>query len=545
MLSLTVYDLLEKNLGDRAGHPAVVEESRSTTYGKLAARADALAGWLKQAGVRRGDRIGIHLHKSAEELVATFAAARLGAVFVNVYYQWTVGQLDYVLRDCEVRVLFVDSRRAKELAETELPATLDWIVVKGPAPDHPRMISWADLPNDLRAQRTTCIDADLAAILYTSGSSGQPKGVMLSHLNVIQGARSVATYLRNTRDDRVLGLLPMSFDYGMNQVTTMCLVGGTVVLQKVPMPAEIVRTLVGERVTGMAGIPPTWIELVHYLRSQPTQLPHLRYITNSGGAIPKNILEVMPEVFPGTDIYLMYGLTEAFRSTYLPPQEFRRKMGSMGVAIPNVEIFVVDPEKGLCGPGQQGELIHRGSLISKGYWGKPKATAEKIRVCPHLRHLLGDEKVLYSGDIVRVDEEGYLWFVSRADAMIKSSGVRISPTEVEDVVYQSRMVRHCVAFGMPSELLGQTVHVIVSPLDDTPLERDELMRYCRRHMPPYMVPHAIHLWPGEMPRTGSGKFDRQAVIAAVQNGPESQTGILDFAQDPISIHNVPVPTVPE
>jgi acyl-CoA synthetase (AMP-forming)/AMP-acid ligase II len=413
-----------------------------------------------------------------------------------------------------VRVLLVDSRRAKELAETDLPDTLDWIVVKGPAPAHPRMISWSDLPTDLDAPRTKCIDTDLAAILYTSGSSGQPKGVMLTHLNIIQGARSVATYLKLTRDDRVLGLLPMSFDYGMNQVTTMCLVGGTVVLQKVPMPAEIVRTLVDERVTGMAGIPPTWIEVVRYLQSQPTELPHLRYVTNSGGSIPKNILEAMPKVFPSTEIYLMYGLTEAFRSAYLPPEKFHEKMGSMGKAIPNVELFVVDPEKGLCGPGQQGELLHRGSLISRGYWGKREATAEKIKVCPHLRHLIGDEKVLYSGDIVRMDEEGYLWFVSRADAMIKSSGVRVSPTEVEDILYQSKMVRHCVAFGAPSELHGQVVHVIVSPLENSPLDPNELMRYCRKHMPPYMVPHAIYLWPGEMPRTGSGKLDRQATIAA-------------------------------
>ncbi|NUQ61485.1 MAG: AMP-binding protein [Pirellulales bacterium] len=516
MLTSTIYDLLEKNLGDRAEHPAVVEQGQNTTYAELARRADALAGWLQHVGVRRGDRVGIHLHKSAEELVATFAAARLGAVFVNIYYQWTVGQVDYVLRDCDVKILLVDSRRAKELAEAELPDTLDWIVVKGPAPEHPRMVSWSDLPADLEAPRTKCIDTDLTAILYTSGSSGQPKGVMLTHLNIIQGARSVATYLKNTRDDRVLGLLPMSFDYGMNQVTTMCLVGGTVVLQKVPMPAEIVRTLASERVTGMAGIPPTWIEVVRYLQSQPTELPHLRYVTNSGGSIPKNILEAMPKVFPGADIYLMYGLTEAFRSAYLPPEKFHAKMGSMGMAIPNVELFVVDAERGLCGPGQQGELVHRGSLISKGYWGKPEATAEKIKVCPHLRHLIGDEKVLYSGDIVRMDEEGYLWFVSRADAMIKSSGVRVSPTEVEDIVYQSKMVRHCVAFGAASELHGQVVHVIVSPLEGRLLDPNELMHYCRKFMPPYMVPHAIYLWPGEMPRTGSGKLDRQATIAAVK-----------------------------
>ena len=207
----------------------------------------------------------------------------------------------------------------------------------------------------------------------------------------------------------------------------------------------------------------------------------------------------------------MYGLTEAFRSTYLPPELFHEKIGSMGKAIPNVETYVIDPEIGVCGPGQQGELVHRGSLISMGYWGKPEATAEKIRSCPELRDLIGEEKVLYSGDIVRIDADGYYWFVGRRDAMIKSSGFRISPTEVEEIVFRSELVGDVIAFGVEDELVGHAVEIAVTPKGSTPLDEETLLRYCRQNMPRYMVPRRVHRWNGEFPKTGSGKVDRPLV----------------------------------
>jgi len=298
--------------------------------------------------------------------------------------------------------------------------------------------------------------------MYTSGSTGPPKGVLLTHHTVVQSARAAATHLQNEISDRIIGALPLSFDYGLSQLSTLCLVGGTLVLQKVAMAAEIVRTLVHERITGFAAVPPAWIQVVEYLRDQPTSLPDLRYITNSGGKIPGNILQEMPRVFSGTRIYLMYGLTEAFRSTYLEPEKFELKMGSIGRAIPNAEIFVVATDRGICGPGEEGELIHRGALVSSGYWGQSEATAEKIRPCPELEKLIGDEPVLYSGDIVQVDADGDLWFVGRKDGLIKSSGFRISPTEVEEIVARSGKVAHVVAFGTPDDILGQVVEAASS-----------------------------------------------------------------------------------
>ncbi|MEX2215019.1 MAG: AMP-binding protein [Phycisphaeraceae bacterium] len=510
MFECVLSDLLKGNLRDRAEHVAIVDGSVQVTYRDLAARVEQAAAWLTAKGIQRGDRVGVHLNKSVEEVVAMFAAWRIGAVMVQINHQWTAAQLDYVLRDCDVKALFIDARPAVALATAEIPSTLQHVCVKGKTPEHAMFVAWASLPQATTLPPTPGIDTDLAALLYTSGSTGKPKGVMLTHLNIIAGARSVARYLEATRDDRLLSLLPFSFDYGLNQLMQMCLVGGTVVLQKVMMPAEIAKALARYEITGFAAVPPVWIPLTQYLTDQPGSFPSLRYITNSGGKIPPSTLELMPRAYPGVKIFLMYGLTEAFRSTYLPPELFESKMGSMGRAIPNAETYIIK-EDGVAGPGEQGELVHRGCLISLGYWGKPEATAEKIRVCPQLRHLIGEEKVCYSGDLVRIDEDGYYWFVSRADFMIKCSGFRISPTEVEDVVSKSGMVTHVVAFGAPDDLNGQVVEVAVTSNGHS-FDEQSLMAHCKQNMPHYMVPRKIHLWFNDMPRTGSGKLDRPAIV---------------------------------
>ena len=271
-----------------------------------------------------------------------------------------------------------------------------------------------------------------------------------------------------------------------------------------------------EAVTGIAGVPPLWNQIVRLLDESPVALPALRRITNTGGKIPPNILELLPKVFPGVDVYLMYGLTEAFRSTYLPPEKFARKMGSIGRQIPNAQVFAVKAGIGIAGPGEQGELVHAGPLVSMGYWEKPEVTAQKIRPCPELAHLIGDAPVVWSGDLVRVDDEGDLWFVSRMDEMIKTLGFRLSPTEVEDAISQSGLVADVVAYGVEHADLGQAVHAVVSYLP----QGDEagLAAHCARAMPHYMRPYRFHSWQGAMPRTASGKLDRPSIIAAAKAG---------------------------
>jgi acyl-CoA ligase (AMP-forming) (exosortase A-associated) len=509
----SVHDLLTRNLDGGEGRVAIVEPASSITYGELDRRAAALAAWLEARGVGRGDRVVIHLQKSIEEVVATFASARLGAIFVNVHPARTLEQLLYAVADSGARVVCVDARRASEMARRGLPDAIEHVLVRGNrAPQSPRFAAWNSLPEGGVAPIARVDDDEPAAILYTSGSTGKPKGVVLSHGNVLEGARSVASYLGNHRDDKLLSVLPFSFDYGLNQLTTMCLVGGSLVLG-VAMASEIAKAVVTHRCTGLAAVPPLWIPIVRHLEATGARMPSLRYVTNSGGAIPSGVLRSMPEVLGRAEIFLMYGLTEAFRSTYLPPALFFDKMGSIGKAIPGAEVFVIN-ERGVAGPGEEGELVHRGPLVSLGYWGKPEATADKIKPCRALRELIGDEKVCFSGDRVRVDEDGFLWFVSRADAMIKCSGHRISPTEVEDVVYESKIVGDCVAFGVKDEELGEVVHVAVAGLEGAAerIGEAQIIDFCRRNLPSFMVPARVHVFARPLPRNANGKLDRPAIV---------------------------------
>jgi acyl-CoA synthetase (AMP-forming)/AMP-acid ligase II len=415
-------------------------------------------------------------------------------------------------------VLFTDARRAKVIAELPVVNELKHVIVNGDAPAAKNMVAWKSFEAKTCPIAVPAIDQDLAGLLYTSGSTGKPKGVMFSHHNIVLGARIVAKYLSNTAEDRVLSLLPLSFDYGLNQIMTMFLVGGSVALQAVSLPAEIVKTVATNEVTGLALVAPSWVQVIRYLEEAPTKFPKLRYVTNSGGKIPLGALEKMPSLLSGVEIFLMYGLTEAFRSTFLPPHLFQSKMGSIGRAIPNTEIFVVDAERGICGPGQQGELVHRGGLISGGYWNNPTATEEKIKVNKHLRPLIGEEKVVHSGDIVRVDEDGYLWFVSRMDTMIKCSGYRLSPTEVEEIVSTHEQVMETVAFGVDDDELGQVVHLALGVDANSDFKLEEFQRFCVKKMPNYMVPKKVYTFSGSMPRTSSGKIDRPTVIKQCLEG---------------------------
>lgn len=512
---MTLYDLLAANLTRNPSQVAIVDGDTTCDYRTLGQRVDRLAAQLRTFGLRPGDRVVVHLRKSVAEVVAMFAVARAGGVVVNVNVQWTFEQLCHVVDDCTPRILIVEPATAALLEPARLPVGVICSDADGVSSIGAPV---AAAPADARpAKAVGRANADLALILYTSGSTGKPKGVMLSNRNILTGAASVAQYLRLDAGDRLLSILPYSFDYGLNQLTTMLLLGGTVVHQPVAMAAEIVRTMQRHAVTGVAAVPPLWSQLVRLLTERPAPFPALRRITNSGGKIPGNILEKMPSCFPGADIYLMYGLTEAFRSTYLPPASFHAKMGAIGKAIPNAGVHVVRHGQGIAGPGEQGELVHHGPLVCMGYWNQPAETRAKIRPCPELAHLIGDEPVVYSGDTVRIDADGDLWFVGRTDAMIKTSGFRVSPDEIEDLICRSEMVGDAVAFGSDDDELGQVVQVAVTPLAG--FDEALLIAQCRRRMPSYMLPRRIHVWRHPMPRTASGKLDRPEIVRASRVAP--------------------------
>ncbi len=506
-MPITVFpDLLLHDLETRGDAEAVACDGRRLSYAELAVQARELAATLVLHHVRPGDRVAIQLPPGPDEVIALFAVSMVGAVFVNVHHRWKPEQLQHVVSDCEPVAIVTDAVHARRLLAL---GGAPLLVVRDPIPGLAGTVGWASTSAPFGGGVDIGRD-DLCALIYTSGSTGQPKGVMLSHHNLVSGASSVCEFMHNTAEDRLLGALPLCFVYGLSQLTSVFYAGGTYVVQSVPMPAGILATLADERVTGMCAVPPLWLELFAVLRAKPMAFPALRFVASSGGAPPPALLDAFPGMFPTSEIYLMYGLTEAFRSTYLPPHLYAKKRGSIGRATPGNDIYVIDEEHGICGPGQKGELLHRGPVVCKGYWRNEAFSAERIKPCPQLSSLIGDEKVAYSGDIVRVDEDGDLWFVGRRDHMIKRLGFRISPTEVEEIVARHPGVDEAICFAVKDDELVQHVHVCYSGKVSN---LDELLQYCRKHMPSYMLPSAFHAWQGTMPRTVNGKLDRQAVIA--------------------------------
>jgi acyl-CoA ligase (AMP-forming) (exosortase A-associated) len=353
----------------------------------------------------------------------------------------------------------------------------------------------------------------MAAILYTSGSTGRPKGVVLSHRNMMAGAKSVAAYLQNHREDALLAALPLSFDAGFSQLTTAFHAGARVVLINYLMPRDVINAVVREQVTGLTAVPPLWIQLSQ-LEWPASVTHHLRYIANTGGRMPRETLKRLRSMLPRTRPYLMYGLTEAFRATYLPPEEVDRRPDSIGKAIPNAEVLVLRDDGTPCGPNEPGELVQRGALVAMGYWNDPEKTAERFRPLPGREPgLVLPEIAVFSGDTVRMDEEGFLYFIGRRDEMIKTSGYRVSPTEIEEVLYGTQLVAEAAAFGIEHPVLGQAVVAVITPRDGIALDEEGVLRTCRAGLPAYMVPAHLSVRRDALPRNPNGKIGRKGLAA--------------------------------
>jgi acyl-CoA ligase (AMP-forming) (exosortase A-associated) len=482
------------------------------SYAALASRVEDFAGRLVGLGVRKTDRVAVFLDKRFEFVIATFGAAAAGGVFVPVNPILKPAQVQHIMTDCNVRVLVTSAARLTALAEIVggCPDLRHIVLTDGdPAKfSFPgvEVIAW-DAPGPRGAPYRT-IDDDMLAILYTSGSTGRPKGVVLSHRNMVAGAVSVSTYLENTPDDRILCVLPFSFDAGFSQMTTSFRVGACAVLMNYLLPNDVVRAAGALRITGIGGVPPLWNQLAA-LEWPDEAKRTMRYFTNTGGHMPRATLDRLRASLPTAKPYLMYGLTEAFRSTYLPPSEVDNRPDSMGKAIPNAEILVVNEKGELCGANEPGELVHRGALVSLGYWNDPERTAERFKPAPgQLSGLPMTEFAVWSGDTVRMDEEGYLYFVGRRDEMIKSSGYRISPTEVEEVIYSSGTVTEAVALGIPHPVIGQGIVVVATPPEGRPLDPEAVIKACRDALPQFMVPHAV-VGRDALERNPNGKIDRK------------------------------------
>jgi len=516
----TRLDALIALAADRAGdRTALLQDSSTLSYAELDQLVSQVAAGLLSLGLEKQARVGVYLPKRFETVAAFFGIARAGLVFVPVNPLLKTQQVTHILRDCNVRALVTLPDRARDLATAlEDCADLETLVLVGdgePTGVRQRTITWAELTANDGHTPHRVIDIDMVSIFYTSGSTGKPKGVVLSHRNMLAGAESVSTYLENTADDRLLAVLPFSFDYGFSQLTTAFRVGASVVLMDYLFARDVPKAVERHRVTGLAAVPPLWIQL--------TEVPwpagitqHLRYITNSGGRMPRATLERLRELLPKTRPFLMYGLTEAFRGTYLPPEQLDLRPDSMGMAIPNSDILVVRPDGSACDADEPGELVQRGALVALGYWNDPEKTAERFKPLPGQRAELPiAEMAVWSGDTVRRDAEGYLYFVGRRDEMIKTSGYRVSPTEVEEVVYASGLVGDAVAVGAPHPALGEAIVILCSAPASGPAGDEltsALLAHCKAQMPGFMVPQRIE-WLDVLPRNPNGKFDRPALAA--------------------------------
>jgi len=517
-------DFIFHHANQKPEKQAVVYKDESLSYGLLGSLVSQFAQGLLACGLEKNDRVANYLPKQFESLTSIFGPAHAGGIFVPINPILKAKQVTYILNDCNVRFLVTSSDRLVALKDmlSDCPE-LELIILTGKIPDDlsvtgKKIISYEDfmalgkLP--LKPVHAV-IDSDIASIFYTSGSTGMPKGVILSHRNMIVGAESVASYLENTDEDRILSVIPLSFDVGINQLTTTFVVGATVVLMNYLLPRDVIRQASKNQITGITCVPPLWIQLVDMDWPEET-VKSIRYIATTGGRMPVPVTRKFQKILGNSDIYLMYGLTEAFRSTYLPPSEVDRIPDSIGKAIPNAEIMVVRKDGSFCDIDEPGELVHRGALVGLGYWNDKQRTNERYKPAPgQMKGLPNPEIAVWSGDTVKMDKDGFLYFVGRGDEMIKTAGYRVSPTELEETIYSSGLMSEICAMGVKDNKLGHVIWIVVSPKADTDVDEEKIVAYCRRELPSYMIPQKVLTWP-ELPKNPNGKVDRKAISAQLE-----------------------------
>jgi amino acid adenylation domain-containing protein len=512
---LQVERFLEDSARGLPDKVALVCGDRRFTYSELDRSANRLARGLMAAGVRRGDRVAIFLDNTSEAVIAIFATLKAGGVFLVVNPTTKADKLAFILNNSRAAALVSGDRHRAVLADIADRTPHTGIVVMAGrgsiAGSAKRVVALDDVletGGDDSKPDNSSIDVDLAALIYTSGSTGTPKGVMLTHLNIVSAAESITTYLENVESDVILNVLPLSFDYGLYQALMAFKVGARLVLERsFTYPHAVLETLVSERVTGLP-IVPTISALLLQMDLGRYDLSSLRYVTNTAAALPtSHILELRRRI-PHARLYSMYGLTECKRVSYLPPEQIDGRPTSVGKGMPNEEVYIVDEQGNRLASGV-GELVIRGSNVMKGYWELPEETARVLRPGP-----LPGERVLYSGDLFRMDEEGYLYFVSRKDDIIKTRGEKVSPREVENVLYELDGIAEAAVVGVPDPVLGQAVKAVLTLKHGVSLGEKDVLRHCAERLESFMVPKFVEFLP-EMPKTSSGKIDKKTLHEVV------------------------------
>lgn len=511
-MPLLIQDFLAKSAARLPDKVALVCDGRRFTYSEMEGASNRLANALVSLGVGRGDRVAVCLPNTFEAVVSVYAVLKAGGVFVMVNPTTKKEKLLYILNDCGAAGLITDTQNAAHPPADAImgeASSLKFSVLCGRAPSavgrgchaFDRLLE----THGPEPPRPGTIDLDLACLIYTSGTTGEPKAVMCDHSNMVFVASSVMEYLKNGESDIILNVLPLSFSYGLYQPLMTFWFGGTLVLENsFAYPAVIVQKMQEERVTGFPGVPTIYASMVK-MDLSGYDLSRLRFLTNAAAALPVDHLLAIHRKLPWVEFYSMYGQTECKRTLYLPPGQVEKRPGSVGVAIPGTEAWVETDSGERAGPGVVGELVVRGRHVMRGYWGDPQKTADKFRPGP-----VPGERIYYSGDLFRTDEEGYLYFVSRRDDIIKSRGEKVAPKEVEHVLHGLKGVVEAAVVGVPDPVLGEAVKAVLV-LDGVKLTQAEVQAHCRAHLEDYMVPRIVE-FRTDLPKTGSGKLRRSDLV---------------------------------
>ena len=510
---MLVNSFLQESARQFPDKTALVCDGRRLTYSQIDKQSNQIANGLLDHGVGRGDRVAIWLPNSVEAVIVIFAVLKSGAIFTVINSTTKTEKLASVLNNCSARAVFASGRRAGETSQlfSSVPS-LDLAVLCGKgagdaADTHANLVEFTHLAENSHPELppSTTIDIDLACLIYTSGSTGDPKGVMSTHANMVFAALSITTYLENVPEDIVISVLPLSFDYGLYQLLMVFSFGGTLVLEKgFAFPAAVLKRIEKEKVTGFPGVP-TLFAMLLQMDLGRFDLSSLRYLTNTAAALPVEHIQKLRNAFPWAQLFSMYGLTECKRTLYLPPEELDTRPGSVGIPIPGTEVWLEDTNGNRLGPEEVGELVIRGSHVMQGYWNNPEATAQWYRPGRYPA-----ERLLYSGDLFRMDHDGFYYFLARKDNVIKSRGEKVAPKEVEQVLYKLPGVREVAVVGVPDELLGQAIKAVIACSDSQSLTKKEVLRHCAAHLEDYMMPSHVE-FRESLPKTTSGKIDKKAL----------------------------------
>jgi amino acid adenylation domain-containing protein len=504
---MLVHHFLEKSAEHFPQKEALICQGKRFSFMEMETLANCLGNALIKLGLQKLDRVAIYLENSVESVISLFGILKAGGIFLILNPQVKSRKLEYILNDCQVKYLVTNFELASNYSDN-CPSLQGILITEGNIESQNKELkvySFWELLNQFSVNRPqrTCIDIDLCSLIYTSGSTGKPKGVMFTHLNIVAAANSIIEYLENTSEDIILNFLPLSFDYGLYNLLMPFKFGGTVVLDKSFIyPFQLIGLVNQEKVTGLPLVPPIVAMLLKFKNLDRYNYPTLRYITSTGQVLPSKHIHRLRELFPDTKLYSMYGLTECKRVSYLPPEELLRRPTSVGKAIPNTEAYIVNEKsERITQPDEIGELMVRGSNVMQGYWNLPTETEKALQVGNY-----PGEKILRTGDLFKLDEDGYLYFIGRKDGMIKTGGERVYPKEIENILYELEGVSEAAVFGVEHEILGQSIKVSLVLEEGAKLTGKEIVDYCSRNLEQFMVPKSVEIC-SQLPKTVTGKID--------------------------------------